>query len=125
MKKKLILLVEDNELNRTLIRDLCTYYGYRVIEATNGADGVRMAAEINPDLILMDIQMPLMSGYSAIQKLKENPKTKHLIVIAVTSFAMVSDKTKILAAGVDDFITKPIDTRLLPKMIERYIGPGG
>ena len=124
MKKKTVLLVEDNELNRTLIRDLCTYYGYDIKEAVNGIDGIRMAIEIKPALILMDIQMPLMSGYSAIKELKRLPETKDIVIIAVTSFVMASDKEKILAAGVDDFITKPIDTRLLPKIIEKHIGKG-
>lgn len=123
--QKTILIVEDNEGNRMLERDICTLYGYKVIEATDGASGIQMAREFCPDLIIIDIQMPVMDGYTAIQKLKEDPATRDITIIAITSFAMVNDRTRILDAGADEYISKPINTRELPLLIKRYLGEGG
>ncbi|MEW6068815.1 MAG: response regulator [Nitrospirota bacterium] len=121
MSKK-ILIVEDNEKNRRLIKDIMTYYGYEIIEAENGEEGIKMAKEHKPDLILMDLQMPVLNGYDAIKILKNDPETKHIKIVAVTSFAMLGDREKILEAGADDYISKPINTRELPKVMERLIG---
>lgn len=116
-----ILVVEDNENNRRLIRDVLLYYGYEVIEAGDGVEGVRLAKEHLPDLILLDIQMPVMNGFTALNVLREAPETKNIKVIAMTSFAMTGDKERIMAAGFDDYISKPIDTRELPKLVERML----
>ncbi|GBE00011.1 polar-differentiation response regulator DivK [bacterium BMS3Abin07] len=123
MSKK-ILVAEDNEKNRKLIRDVLRYYGYDVIETENGAECVETAKEHLPDLILLDIQMPVMDGFRAIKVLKEMPETKHIKVIALTSFAMVGDREKILEAGFDDYIAKPINTRQLPLTIKQHLGDG-
>ncbi len=116
-----ILIVEDSPANRMLFRDILTYHGFEIVEAENGREGVRIARETRPALILMDLQMPLMNGYSAIKMLKSDPETKDILIIAVTSFAMVGDKEKALEAGADAYIAKPIDTRKLPEIIRSML----
>ena len=123
MAKK-ILVIEDNDKNRKLIRDVLRYHSYEIIEAENGEEGLKRAKELLPDLIFLDIQMPVMNGLDTIKALKVSPETKHIKVIALTSFAMVGDKEKMLQSGFDDYISKPIDTRQLPKDIVKYIGSG-
>jgi CheY-like chemotaxis protein len=117
-----ILIVEDNELNRRLIRDILKYHGYEIIEAGDGAEGIEMAKSHKPDLILMDMQMPVMDGFAATQILKKDDEMKNIKIIAVTSFAMVGDREKILGAGADDYIAKPIDTRQLPEIVKKHLG---
>jgi CheY-like chemotaxis protein len=120
-----ILVVEDNDKNRRLIRDVLLYYGYEVIEAGDGAEGARLAKEHLPALILLDIQMPIMNGFTALNVLRETTETKNIKVIAMTSFAMTGDREKILAAGFDEYISKPIDTRELPRLVERMLAGKG
>ncbi|MDO8281198.1 MAG: response regulator [Thermodesulfovibrionia bacterium] len=120
MKK--ILVVEDNDKNLRLIRDILRYYKYEVIEAVNGEEAVTYAVSRLPDLILMDIQMPVMDGFKALKLLRENPATKDIKAIALTSFAMAGDREKILSAGFNDYISKPMDTRALPAMMKKYLG---
>lgn len=122
MTEKTVLIVEDNLANRTLVRDILVYSNYKVIDAENGEEGIRLAGEHIPDLILMDIQMPVMNGFTAIKILKENPATRDIKVIAVTSFAMAGDRNRVIESGADEYISKPIDTRELPRIIERLIG---
>lgn len=119
---KIILVVEDNEKNLLLVKDILTYHHYEVIEAKDGATGIQMAKERQPDLILMDIQMPVMDGFAAAKILKNESKTKNIKIIGVTSYAMKGDKEKILEAGFDEYISKPIDTRKLPELIKKMIG---
>ena len=119
MKK--ILIVEDNEKNRLLIKDILLYYGYEVIEAENGKEGLEQAKKHLPDLILLDIQMPVMDGFTAIKMLKDDPATKNIKIIALTSFAMKGDRENIMEAGFDDYIAKPFDTRKLPEMVKKYV----
>jgi len=119
-----ILLIEDNEKNRTLIRDILKFYKYEVIEADNGEQGIKMAEEHLPDLILMDMQMPVMDGFEATKLLKDNPSTKNIKIIAVTSFAMMGDRDRILEVGADEYVSKPIDTRELPKLVEKMLTAG-
>jgi len=116
-----ILIVEDNENNRRLVRDVLVYYGYETIEAENGEEGIKKAKEHKPDLILMDMQMPVMNGYEAIKALKNDPDTKHVKIMVVTSFAMLSDREQILKAGADDYIAKPINTRELPERVKKLL----
>ena len=116
-----ILVVEDNELNRKLIVAVLTYHGYQTLEAGDGAEGVRAAAEHMPDLILMDIQMPVMDGITAVKILKNDPRTMGIKVIALTSFAMKGDKERFIGAGFVDYIAKPINTRQLPELVKRYL----
>jgi len=119
-----ILIVEDSDMNRVLIGDILRHYGYEVIEAANGVEGIRMARQYSPDLILMDMHMPVMNGFEAIKVLKNDPETRDIRIIAVTSFAMRGDRERILLAGADLYIAKPIDTRQLPVIVERVLGKG-
>lgn len=116
-----ILVVEDNEKNRRLLRDVLQFHGFAVIEAINGEEGITMARTENPDIILMDIQMPVMDGFTAIQTLKNDPGLKQIKIVAVTSFAMTGDREKIIAAGADGYVAKPIDTRELPALIKTIL----
>jgi two-component system, cell cycle response regulator DivK len=116
---KRILMVEDTEDNRQIIRDLMESVGYDLIEAVDGAAGVAMAAEHRPDLILMDIQLPVMDGYEASRRIKADPELSHIPIIAVTSYALSGDEAKTRAAGCDGYVAKPFSPRqLLAKMNE-------
>ncbi len=116
-----ILVVEDNDLNRSLFRDILEYRGYEVSEAASGAEGVDLARERHPDLILLDIQMPCMNGFAVIAALRKEPALKRAKIIALTSFAMKGDRDRILAAGFDGYLAKPIDTRELPKLVGMWL----
>jgi two-component system, cell cycle response regulator DivK len=116
-----ILIVEDNENNRSLFRDILKFHGYQVTVASDGAEGVALARELMPDLILMDIQMPGMDGMSAGCILKGDPATRALKIIALTSFAMQGDEQKFLAAGFDGYLSKPISTRELPILVQKWL----
>ena len=116
-----ILVVEDNEQNRVLMRQIFTHHGYEVLEATDGLTGLEMARVHIPDLILLDIQMPVMNGYMVIRELRNHPELKKIKVIAVTSFAMKGDREKALEAGFDEYVTKPIDTRKFPELVRELL----
>ena len=116
-----ILIVEDNENNRSLFRDILTFHGYNVSVAADGQEGVALARELMPDLILMDIQMPGMDGLTAGGILKGDPATSGLKIVAITSFAMRGDQEKILAAGFDGYLSKPISTRELPGLVKQWL----
>lgn len=120
-----ILVVEDNELNRILLRDVLEYYGYEVTEAVNGAEGIERAREYGPELLLLDIQMPVMDGFAVIGALKNEPVMGMKKIIALTSFAMRGDRERIMAAGFDGYLTKPIDTRKLPQLVREWLGEEG
>ncbi|MBI5075917.1 MAG: response regulator [Nitrospirae bacterium] len=113
-----VLVVEDNEKNRRLLRDVLQFHGFEVIEAVNGEEGITMARTEKPDIILMDMQMPVMDGFTAIRTLKNDPDLRQIKIVSVTSFAMAGDREKILAAGADGYVAKPIDTRELPAMLK-------
>jgi CheY-like chemotaxis protein len=119
-----ILIIEDNQNNRSLFRDVLSFYGYEISEAIDGEQGVAMARELMPDLILMDIQMPCMDGMTAGAILKGDPVTSRLKIIALTSFAMRGDEEKFLAAGFDGYISKPINTRELPEQVRKLLANG-
>jgi CheY-like chemotaxis protein len=116
-----ILVVEDNDKNRKMIKDILQYYGYEVLEAENGKIGVDLTKQHLPDLVIMDIQMPVMDGFTAIALLKDDPATKSIRVLALTSFAMKGDREKIMQAGFDDYIAKPLDTRKLPETVNKWL----
>jgi two-component system cell cycle response regulator DivK len=120
---KRILIVEDQEDNRAIMRDLLNDAGYDLIEATNGQDGVNLAQSERPDLILMDVQLPVMDGYEATRRIKSNVELKSIPVIAVTSFALSGDEGKAQSAGCDDYLAKPFSPRLLLAKIREYL-PG-
>jgi two-component system, cell cycle response regulator DivK len=111
MANELILIVEDNEKNLKLVRDVLRHTGYQTIEAGTGEDGIRLAKERGPALILMDIQLPGIDGITALGQLRADPATRAIPVVAVTASAMTQDRKKILAAGFDGYQTKPIRVR--------------
>ncbi len=120
-----ILLVEDNEMNRDMLSRRLIRRGYEVLMAEDGAAGLRMAAECRPDLILMDMSLPEIDGWEATRRLKADANLSAIPVIALTAHAMSGDREKAMAAGCDDFDTKPIELeRLLGKIQERLGGPG-
>ena len=111
MAGELILVVEDNEKNRKLVRDVLVHQGYRLLEAESGEDGVRLAREHHPALVLMDIQLGGINGIEALQQLRAASETRDIPVIAVTASAMTADRAKIMAAGFDAYQSKPISVR--------------
>lgn len=112
-----ILLVEDNEMNRDMLSRRLIKKGYEVVIAVNGQEGVDLASSEKPDLILLDMSLPVMDGWTAAGHLKSNPDTQKIPVIALTAHAMTEDKEKALNAGCDDYDTKPVDfKRLLEKI---------
>ena len=113
MANELILIVEDNPKSLKLVRDTLQVKGYQTIEAETGEEGLRLAHERQPALILMDIQLPGIKGVEALQRLRADPVTHHTPVIAVTASVMPQDRTRIMAAGLDDFQEKPISVREL------------
>lgn len=119
--RKKILVVEDNEKNRRLLKDVLEYHGYDVIEAENGEMAIEKAKERKPDLIIMDIQMPVMDGMAAAKAIRGDAETKRIPIIALTSFAMKGDRERFMEAGFDDYIAKPIDTRKLPGVIKKRL----
>lgn len=123
MASELVLVIEDNERNRKLVRDVLHFKGYRVAEAQTGEDGVRFARELRPDLILMDIQLPRMSGISAFRQIRDDPATASIPVLAVTASAMVEDRQRILAAGFDGYQTKPLDVKKFLAAVEQILAP--
>ena len=114
---RLILIVEDNERNLTLVRDLLQYNGYETIEARNAEDGVALASDRRPDLILMDIQLPDADGVAALGRLRADVRTASIGVVALTAFAMTDDRQRLLDAGFDGYLEKPIDTRAFPGQV--------
>ena len=108
---ELILIVEDNEKNRKLVRDVLQHTGYKTLEAETGEDGVRLAQESHPALVLMDIQLPGMNGIEALGRLRAHAKTKKIPVIVVTASAMTHDRSKIMSAGFDGYQSKPINVK--------------
>jgi two-component system cell cycle response regulator DivK len=118
---KRILLVEDTEDNRVIVRDLVSSAGYELLEAVDGAEGLAMAEREKPDLILMDIQLPVMDGYEATRRIKANPALKHIPVIAVTSYALAGDEEKTKVAGCDGYIAKPFSPRKLLNTIRELL----
>ena len=116
-----ILVVEDQEDLRGVLRDLFTNSGYTVIEAVDGAAGVASAKSDRPDIILMDIQMPIIDGYEATRQIKADPNLISIPIVAVSSFAMKGDEEKARAAGCDDYVTKPYSPVQLLRMVRGYL----
>jgi CheY-like chemotaxis protein len=120
-----ILLVEDNEMNRDMLSRRLTRNGFEVVIAVNGQEGVDLATSSKPDLILMDMSLPVLDGWEATRQVKANPATKAIPVIALTAHAMVQDKEKALAAGCDEFDTKPVELPRLLEKIKALLPPAG
>jgi two-component system cell cycle response regulator DivK len=122
---KRILVVEDQEDNRQIIRDLLTSAGYELVEAVDGAEGVRLAESERPDLILMDIQLPVLDGHEATRRIKQNPELRHIPIIVVTSYALSGDDQKAMAAGSDAYMAKPFSPRQLLATIRKFLPEAG
>ena len=119
--KRRILVIEDQEDNRRILRDMLTNAGYAVIEAENGEEALRAASAQHPDLILMDIQLPVIDGYESTRRLKANPRVRAIPVIVITSYALSGDEAKARAAGCDDYVTKPYSPRQVLAKIQTYL----
>ena len=119
--KNTVLVIEDNEQNLYLVRFLLEKHGLCVYEARDGRQGVTMASELRPDLILLDIQLPMLDGYAVAAAIRRDPALRETPIIAVTSYAMVGDREKALASGATDYIEKPIDPSTFIDQISKYL----
>ena len=117
-----VLIVEDNELNMKLFNDLLAAHGYRVIQTRNGFDALELARKHRPDLILMDIQLPEVSGLEVTKWLKDDENLRHIPIIAVTAFAMKGDEERIRSGGCEAYISKPISVMAFLETVRRFIG---
>jgi two-component system cell cycle response regulator DivK len=120
-KGRRILIVEDTEDNRQIMRDLLTGAGFDLIEAHDGGAGVTMANEHKPDLILMDFQLPVLDGYEATRRIKANPATRNIPIIAVTSYALSGDEAKAIEVGCSGYIAKPFSPRKLLAKVREFL----
>jgi CheY-like chemotaxis protein len=119
---KSILIVDDNELNRKILRVLLQKSGYETFEAVDGEQGVQLAREVRPSLIFMDIQMPVVDGVAALKILRSEDATSKIPVVALTSYAMKGDREKFLEAGFDAYVAKPIDSNEVLEMVREMLG---
>ncbi len=119
-----ILIIEDNELNLYLETFILEKHGHAVTAARDGAQGIRLAEELRPALILLDIQLPVMDGYAVAGELRRNPALAHTPIVAVTSYAMAGDRERILAAGCNGYIEKPINPDTFLAEVLAYLAPG-
>lgn len=117
-----ILIVDDNPINLKLEKILLSVEGYNIRTATDAEEALKILETFKPRLIMMDLQLPGMSGLELTHKIKDNPTFKDIVIIAVTAYAMKGDKEKALKAGCDGYITKPIDTKTLPNVIANFLG---
>jgi len=117
-----ILIAEDNAVNRELLRELLEMRGYTVVEACDGEEALRMIEQTQPDLLLLDIGMPLLDGFGVVCKIRENPRMATLPVVAVTAYAMQGDREKILNSKFNGYLSKPVNARVLAEELERLIG---
>jgi two-component system cell cycle response regulator DivK len=120
MAGELILIVEDNDKNLKLARDVLQYRGFRTLEAMTAAAGIALAVEHHPALVLMDIQLPDADGISALQRLRADAATKAIPVVALTAFVMDVDRQRIAKAGFDGYLAKPIDVKTFPDQVQRF-----
>jgi two-component system, cell cycle response regulator DivK len=116
-----VLIVEDNPRNLKLVRDLLEHAGYRTLEASTAEDGLALARAHRPDLVLMDVQLPGMDGVQALGRLRAEPATNGIPVVAVTAFAMKDDRARFMAAGFDDYLEKPISVREFPGQVAEML----
>ena len=122
--QRTVLIVEDNELNMKLFHDLLAAHGYRTIQTRNGFDALDLAKQHRPDLILMDIQLPEVSGLEVTKWLKDDENLRHIPIIAVTAFAMKGDEERIRSGGCEAYISKPISVMGFLETVRRFIGQG-
>jgi two-component system, cell cycle response regulator DivK len=119
---KTVLIVEDNELNMKLFHDLLEAHGYATLEARHGIEALALARKHRPDLILMDIQLPEISGLEVTKRLKDDESLRHIPVVAVTAFAMKGDEERILAGGCEAYLSKPISVGKFIETVRRFLG---
>lgn len=119
-----VLVVEDNPLNLKLVRDVLTASGYEVVPAGTAAEGVTLASTCEPDVVLMDLQLPDFDGYEALRRLRADPALRTVPVVAVTAFAMQADRDRAKASGFDGYLEKPISIRELPTQVGTFIDRG-
>lgn len=119
-----VLLVEDNYMNKVLVKEILTLNGYEIVEAKSGAEAVRLTATERPDIVLMDIQLPEMDGITATRIIKADERNRAVPVLALTASAMKGDEEKILSKGFDGYLAKPIDVKKLISMIKDVLGGG-
>lgn len=124
MSGRRILVVEDNPLNLKLVRDVLTAFGYEVVEAQSGEEGVALAGSCDPHLVLMDLQLPGIDGYEALRLLRQDPRLGDVPVVAVTAFAMPEDRERTALAGFDGYLGKPISVRALPDQVAEFLSNG-
>jgi two-component system cell cycle response regulator DivK len=120
-----ILVVEDNPLNSKLVRDVLEFAGYAIVEARSGEEGLRLAEEDPPDLVLMDLQLPGIDGIETLRRLRQQSLGKDVPVVAVTAFAMAEDHQRAAIAGFDGYVEKPISVRALPGQVEAFLAKAG
>ncbi|HEY3064085.1 MAG TPA: response regulator [Chloroflexota bacterium] len=118
-----VLIVEDNERNLELVRDLLELRGFRTLEAANAEAGIAVARAHRPDVVLMDVQLPDIDGVDALGRLRADPATRAIPVVALTAFAMKDDRMRFMDAGFDGYLMKPIDIRTFPDEVRRYCLP--
>ena len=121
---KTVLLVEDNEDNRIVYSTILQHFGYVVMEALNGEEGIAKARNERPDLILMDISIPVIDGWEATQVLKRDPETRGIPIIALTAHALASDREKAMEVGCDSYLAKPCEPKAVVSEVEKFIGKG-
>lgn len=121
MPKETILIVEDSKLNRRLLEAVLKPHGYRLLVAEDGETGVALAQTEKPDLILMDLLLPGINGYEATGRLRADPETQRIVIVALTASASGEQQDRALAAGCDGYIPKPIDTRAFPQQIRQFL----
>ena len=121
----LILIIEDNPRNLKLARDILNHAGYKTLEADSAEEGIALARARHPDLVLMDVQLPGMDGVHALGRLRADPETRDIPVIAVTAFAMNDDRERFLAAGFDRYVAKPLDIREFPRQVAAALAATG
>jgi CheY-like chemotaxis protein len=121
---KTVLLVEDNEDNRIVYSTILQQFGYVVMEALNGEEGIAKARNERPDLILMDISIPVIDGWEATQVLKRDPETRGIPIIALTAHALASDREKAMEVGCDSYLAKPCEPKAVVSEVEKFIGKG-
>jgi two-component system cell cycle response regulator DivK len=124
MSNECVLIVEDNEKNRKLLRDVLEVSGYRTVEATSGEAAVALAVEASPTLVLMDVQLPGMSGIETLARLRDDTRTRSIPVLALTAQAMDGDRERFLAAGFNGYLSKPVDLGELLQTVGEYCGRG-
>jgi len=121
MTQRTVLYVEDNEYNRKIVRQLLGRTSYQLVEAVDGESGVALAQQLVPQLILMDVQLPKMSGLDATRMLKADPRTSGIPIIVITSFALSGDREKAAVAGADNYLAKPYSPRELLALVRQYL----